>query len=67
MFKPKTALNGSQLQHLIDRYNLRVDTDESGEFLSRADGRMLKVETVEKMLGLSNTNWEQAGKSVKVW
>jgi len=65
----KTRLTPEQIQHLLDRFNLNVAefTGGSTMCLARNDGRMLKVETVQKMMGLTESHgWTQDGKWVKV-
>lgn len=64
-YRPK--LTGAQIQHLITRFGLTTSQDESGTYLRRKDGRMLKVATVEKMLGISGSTFTQEGKWVRIW
>lgn len=56
-----TILTGSQLQCLIDRFNLRLDLEDGVIVASRRDGKILKSETVAKMIGLMFTpdNWRE--------
>ena len=59
-------LNGSQLQHLQDRFQVVLDLEDGTAYGSREHGT-LTPETVAKMVGMKEipANWSQDGKRVK--
>ena len=56
-----TRLTGVQIQHLQDRFAVVVAEAQGNceVSLRRRDDKPLRVETVEKMVGISGSGWRQ--------
>lgn len=54
-------LTGGQIQKLMDNYNLNIDLVEGVVCASRKNGKILKAETIARMLGIKDvpSNWKE--------